>query len=311
MKILYIVFFILFANIVFSQEEILSESYQDSLGFPAVKENFFERKVFKKINENKYLLEVYSNSNIIKSISTYSDDKGVHLNGDSTMFYPDGIKQNIIPYSNNKPLGKSTTWYENGKLQELGEYLDEPWSNARYYKVMSFWDINGNQKVTDGNGNYNIENDEFSCSGEYKNGFKNGIWIGVNHKNNFSYIEVYEEGNLISGESKERNGNINKYSSLEVRPEPPNGMRHFYDYIAKNFIIPKNAIKNNINGKLLLGFVVDKDGKITNPKVLNSLGYGIDEEGIRVLLAYGNWIPALQKGRRVNCHFTIPIVISN
>lgn len=71
--------------------------------------------------------------------------------------------------------------------------------------------------------------------------------------------------------------------------------------------MPNNP--KNISGKVIIKFIIDKEGKIVEPKIIKSLGYGVDEEAIRVLTTYPDWIPGVQRGRKVRCTFSLPIKI--
>jgi protein TonB len=95
---------------------------------------------------------------------------------------------------------------------------------------------------------------------------------------------------------------------LEIKPEFKGGLNKFYDYIAKNYRTPDVP---GLKGKLLVSFVVEKDGSITDIKVLKDIGYGSGEEAIRILKKCPNWIPAEQKGKKVRCTFMLPINIQS
>jgi protein TonB len=95
---------------------------------------------------------------------------------------------------------------------------------------------------------------------------------------------------------------------LEIKPEFKGGLNKFYDYIAKNYRTPDVP---GLKGKLLVSFVVEKDGSITDIKVLKDIGYGSGEEAIRILKKCPNWIPAKQKGKKVRCTFMLPINIQS
>ena len=95
---------------------------------------------------------------------------------------------------------------------------------------------------------------------------------------------------------------------LEIKPEFKGGLNKFYDYIAKNYRTPDVP---GLKGKLLVSFVVEKDGSITDIKVLKDIGYGTGEEAIRILKKCPNWIPAEQKGKKVRCTFMLPINIQS
>lgn len=100
------------------------------------------------------------------------------------------------------------------------------------------------------------------------------------------------------------------FTEVEVSPEFPDGRDAFYQYLTKNFKYPAEAVKKNISGKLIMQFIVDTAGKLTDIKVLSGLGSGLDEEAIRVLSASPNWKPGIQNGNRVRVEYTLPISIS-
>jgi len=86
------------------------------------------------------------------------------------------------------------------------------------------------------------------------------------------------------------------------------GMDNFYKYIAKNLTYPKQARKQGIQGKIFLQFVVDKEGNLTDIKVVKGLGFGLDEEATRVLSECPKWKPARQRGKVVKVRMSIPIM---
>ncbi len=100
------------------------------------------------------------------------------------------------------------------------------------------------------------------------------------------------------------------YSSagLEVQPEFPGGLASFYKYVGKNYTYPEGE---EINGKVIVSFVVEKDGSLTDIKVLRDLGYGTGAEAIRVLKKMPKWSPGEQNGRKVRCSYNLPIVLQS
>jgi len=95
-------------------------------------------------------------------------------------------------------------------------------------------------------------------------------------------------------------------AGLEIKPEFKGGYNKFYEYIAKNYRTPDVP---GLNGQLMISFVVEKDGSITDIKVLKDLGYGTGEEAIRILKKCPKWSPAEQKGKKVRCSFMLPLRI--
>lgn len=97
-------------------------------------------------------------------------------------------------------------------------------------------------------------------------------------------------------------------ASLEVKPEFPGGISEFYKYIGQNFKAPKD--KKFPGGRVIVSFVIEKDGSVTEVKILKDCGFGTAEEAIRVLLNCPKWKPATQKNVPVRCQFGLPIALA-
>jgi len=97
------------------------------------------------------------------------------------------------------------------------------------------------------------------------------------------------------------------YVYIEQIPEFPGGETALYKYIANNIVYPKEAQINNIQGTVYASFVVEKDGSISNIEILRGIGYGCDEEVIRVLSEMPDWTPGIQKGKAVRARYNIPV----
>lgn len=93
-------------------------------------------------------------------------------------------------------------------------------------------------------------------------------------------------------------------AGIDVRPEYPGGMSEFYLYIQKNYKVP---YVKGLTGKVLVSFVVEKDGSITDIKVLKDLGYGTGDEAVRILKNCKKWSPGEQNGAKVRCSYVLPI----
>jgi periplasmic protein TonB len=93
----------------------------------------------------------------------------------------------------------------------------------------------------------------------------------------------------------------------EEMPEPVGGMQEFYKYISKNIKYPSQARRMGIEGNVTVSFVVDKDGSITEIKVLKGIGAGCDEEAIRILETARKWRPGKQRAVPVRVRMAIPI----
>lgn len=94
----------------------------------------------------------------------------------------------------------------------------------------------------------------------------------------------------------------------EEMPEFPGGDSEMLNYFAKNISYPEIAIRAQVEGKVVLTFIVDKNGEIRDVSVAKSIGAGCDEEAMRVLKSMPRWIPGKQNGKPVITKINIPVV---
>lgn len=106
----------------------------------------------------------------------------------------------------------------------------------------------------------------------------------------------------------EEDNTVYNTAGIEVKPEFPGGMDKFYNYVGKNYQTPD---EEGLNGKVYVSFVVEKDGSLTDIKVLRDIGYGTGKEAIRVLNKCPKWSPGEQNGKKVRCTYSLPINIKS
>jgi protein TonB len=97
------------------------------------------------------------------------------------------------------------------------------------------------------------------------------------------------------------------FTAVEKEPNFPGGEAAFANYLGKNIHYPAIAKENNVQGKVFLSFVVERDGSLTDIRVVRGIGSGCDDEAVRVLKASPKWRPGIQNGRPVRVAYTIPI----
>lgn len=90
----------------------------------------------------------------------------------------------------------------------------------------------------------------------------------------------------------------------------PGGMKAWRKFLQKNLKYPKQAKRMNLSGTVMLSFIVNKEGIISNIEVIREVGGGCDEEALRVLRLSPKWNPGLQRGRPVKSRMNIRIVFS-
>ena len=98
------------------------------------------------------------------------------------------------------------------------------------------------------------------------------------------------------------------FEVVEQMPEYPGGIAASVEYIQKNMRYPEAAEKNGTQGRVTVQFIIDKEGNVTNPKVLRSVDKDLDAEAIRLVGAMPKWKPGMQKGKAVAVKYTLPVV---
>lgn len=94
---------------------------------------------------------------------------------------------------------------------------------------------------------------------------------------------------------------------VQDQPEPVGGIAAFYDFLSSRIRYPEEARRIGISGRVFVEFVVDKDGSITDAKVVKGIGGGCDEEAVRVVMSAPKWKPGMQRGRPVKVRMTVPV----
>ena len=98
------------------------------------------------------------------------------------------------------------------------------------------------------------------------------------------------------------------YQVCEEMPEFPGGMQECMKWLGKNIKYPTEAIEKGIQGRVILQMVVEKDGSITNAKVVRSVDPLLDKEALRVINLSPKWTPAKHKGEAVKVRYTLPVM---
>lgn len=98
------------------------------------------------------------------------------------------------------------------------------------------------------------------------------------------------------------------YTRVEQSAEFPGGISAFYQFLSKNIHIPAEAKGADKPLRVFLTFVVEKDGTLSDIKIMRGAGYGCDEEAVRVIKLSPKWNPGKQDGKPVRQQYTIPVV---
>ena len=97
------------------------------------------------------------------------------------------------------------------------------------------------------------------------------------------------------------------YDVVEKMPQFPGGTGKLFEFLSKNVKYPAEAENNDVQGRVIVTFVVEKDGEISNAKVVKSVHPTLDAEALRVVNSMPSWTPGMQNGEAVRVKYTVPV----
>jgi periplasmic protein TonB len=97
------------------------------------------------------------------------------------------------------------------------------------------------------------------------------------------------------------------YQEVDQMPEYPGGTLEMQKYLVSSVKYPVDAMKNKIQGKVFVSFVVGKDGVVKNVTIARGADPLLDAEALRVVKSFPKWIPGKEKGKIVAVQYTVPI----
>jgi periplasmic protein TonB len=119
--------------------------------------------------------------------------------------------------------------------------------------------------------------------------------------------EVQEYVAPVKVDEEESAEEMQIFMVVESMPEYPGGEAALYKYLAENIKYPQMAKESGIQGRVFVTFVVERDGKVTDVRVLRGIGGGCDEEAIRVVQGMPKWTPGKQRGKSVRVQYNLPV----
>src|SRR5690606_661160 len=94
---------------------------------------------------------------------------------------------------------------------------------------------------------------------------------------------------------------------VEYKPDFPGGPQAMMRFLKVSIRHPATARRDKVSGRVIGSFVVDENGEITDPKIIKSVRWDIDQEYMRVIKSMPAWIPGFQNGKAVKVVFTVPV----
>lgn len=142
-------------------------------------------------------------------------------------------------------------------------------------------------------------------NGQFAYNSKTGEIFGLANRISQSQSTV---STSVDAEEQSSHDNGDKvFDVVDEMPSFPGGPQALYEYLARTVKYPQVAEENGVQGRVIVSFVVDLDGSITDAKVVKSVDPSLDKEALRVTKSMPNWIPGKQKEETVRVKFTVPV----
>lgn len=133
---------------------------------------------------------------------------------------------------------------------------------------------------------------------------------------NFKAVKVVQDSTALTDSISAANANsdatttgnqIYDFSVVDALPEYGGGQKEWNKYLTSNLKYPAKAREKNTQGKVYVGFIIDKDGSVRDVKVKQGIGDGCDEEAVRLVRSSGNWKPGQVAGNPVSTYYVLPV----
>lgn len=108
----------------------------------------------------------------------------------------------------------------------------------------------------------------------------------------------------------QKNDSDKAYDLVEEMPQYPGGVGKLMEYVSMNVRYPKEAESKSIQGRVIITFVIEKDGSIEDAEVVKSVDPALDAEALRVVKAMPKWTPGKQEGKPIRVKYTMPITFA-
>ncbi|AWV99895.1 energy transducer TonB [Arcticibacterium luteifluviistationis] len=219
-----------------------------------------------------------------------------------------GLKESSV-YSNGLPIGIKQVFFPGGKLYMKLKYLGV---ESEVPLVLEVYAVNGDSLVVEGNG-FAVERETrdtlIISKGLYKDGIKEGEWIGEYQSGKTYFKDLYENGQLIEGKSFNDEGKEFNYTQIFVAPEFKGGENKMYRFLAEKVYYPRKAIKDNIQGSVVIKFQIETDGSISRTKVMKGAHETLDTEAMKVVEKMSDkFNVGYVRGQPTRCLMTLPVL---
>ncbi len=125
---------------------------------------------------------------------------------------------------------------------------------------------------------------------------------------NFALVNAQDKEPIIKLEDIKSDSTINRevYTFVEQQPQFPGGEKKLDSFIKQNIHYPNIDVINRVQGRVIIRFIIDRSGKVIDPKVIRSVSPTLDAEALRVTRLLPDFISGKQHGQNVSVYYTLP-----
>jgi protein TonB len=168
--------------------------------------------------------------------------------------------------------------------------------------IFNFYELYGPRLIS-----FQSKDEEGKTKNGYFTKFRNGR---AEHSEFYIDNQLVPDSVLVSSKRKNQDTlsfrNVN--STDERESSFPGSVRGWAAYLTQHLVYPHRAIQNQIQGKVVIRFIVDKDGNVLVPEIVQSVEYSLDQEALRLIRTSPQWKPAFQNGKNVKSYKSQPII---
>jgi TonB family protein len=232
--------------------------------------------------ENQWVFTDYYLSGEKKTTGIITDlDKEVY-DGPFTSYYKNGAIESTGEFDKGAPIGRFHYFYENGQKKKEVQYLSDEEG-----RTLQAWNTTGDSLLQAGTGVLEYETDSLLIFEQFQD-----------YKLELSRFTNKSDGSII-------------YGLTHKKATPLVGFENYLlKHIYKKIKYPREARRKKIEGEVLIEFIVNEDGTLSNYRVIQGVGGGCTEAALEALKNAGKWNPALVNDKSVRTQFVIPIKFS-
>ncbi len=266
--------------------------------------------------KKKIVKETYLSNNNLKltgtaTVNIYDNYASLYFDGSLTEYYLNGHPEKIINYTNGKQAGLLTEYFSNGNLYTIRKHKEdivEKYREDHNFYLLECHDTTGKILSQGGNGSWkklDINRHHIVEEGQVVDGLEEGEWRGYIN-DTVMYYRSYRKGNVLP--TADTTDQI--YYSADREPEFTADNITFQHFIADNIQYPRPAREAQIQGRVYVTFTIEKNGSLTNVKVLKGPEQSLKNEAERCIKLSPPWVPAIINHKPVRFQYTVPVTFN-